>query len=420
MALYSGFHKLTLEERIKFLMQHVGLEANEAQALLNSGSLDMQVADRWIENVVGSIHLPLGLATNFKINGHELMVPMAIEEPSVVAAACRAAKQTLPDGFKADADDPVMIGQIQLIDVPDIKSAIKKIETNKKEILGVADTFVSSHLGKFGGGVRDLAIKVVTTNRQKLLVIEFYVDVRDAMGANMINTLLEGITPTIVGYTGGKNRLRIISNLATKRKVRASAIWKKEVVGEEIIDGVLDAYEFANADIYRCCTHNKGIMNGIDAVVLATGNDWRAVEAGAHAYASIKGYHSLTTYKKTEKGDLEGSIELPLAVATVGGAVNTSPTAKIALKIMGVKTSQELAMVCACVGLANNFAALSALATVGIQQGHMKLHARNVAIRAGAESTEEIDLVAAKLSEEKDFTTDKARSILERFRKGGS
>jgi hydroxymethylglutaryl-CoA reductase len=250
-----------------------------------------------------------------------------------------------------------------------------------------------------------------------MLIVYFYVVVSDAQGANMVNTMLENVAPTLAELTKGRIRLRIISNLATKRKVRASAVWKKEVVGSEVIDGVLDAYEFAKNDVYRCATHNKGIMNGIDAVVMATGNDWRSVEAGAHVYAALDGYKPLTHYHKNKNGDLAGSIELPLAVATVGPAVNTSPTVKIILKIMKVTTSQELAMAMACVGLANNFAALSALSTEGIQKGHMKLHARNIAAYAGTSSPEETEAVAEVLSNDKNFSLEYAKEVLKRMRK---
>jgi hydroxymethylglutaryl-CoA reductase len=270
---------------------------------------------------------------------------------------------------------------------------------------------------RWGGKVLDFHARALDSGRGAMLLVEFDINVSDAMGANMVNTTLEGVAPTLATLTGGSLCLRIITNLAVKRKVRASALWKKGAVGEDTIEGILNGYELAKADIYRCATHNKGIMNGIDAVVLATGNDWRAVEAGAHAYASMGEYHPLTRYEKNEKGDLLGSIELPMAVATVGGAVNSSPTAKIALKIAGIKTSQELAMACACVGLANNFAALAALSTVGIQAGHMKLHAKNVAVIAGAQTPEEIDAVAAELAEKKNFGSDFAKEVLDRIRK---
>ena len=412
---FSGFYKLPLNERQKRIKEYAKLSDEELNLLSNTGSLKPEMADRMIENVIGAIHLPLGVATNFKINGKEYVIPMAVEEPSIIAGACKAAKLTLPKGFKAEADEPIMIGQVQIVDVPDIARAKKNLETNKQEIMKIAQEYMKSH-AKYWAGVLDFKVRSLVSDKHTMLVVEFSNNVSDAMGANMVNTTLEGIAPTLATLTEGKIRLRILTNLAVKRIARASAIWKKDVVGVDIIAGVLDAYEFANSDIFRCATHNKGIMNGIDAVLVATGNDWRAVEAGAHAFASMGEYKPLTRFEKTEKGDLLGTIELPLAVATVGGAVNSIPCAKIALKIMNVKTSQELAMVCACVGLANNFAALSALATEGIQAGHMKLHARNIAVIAGAETPEEIDFVAEALAEKKDFSSDYAKKVLAKIR----
>jgi len=412
---FSGFYKIDAKERIEKIKKYANLTDEEVEALKNTGALDLERADRMVENVIGAIHLPLGLATHFTINGKEMVIPMAVEEPSVIAAACKAAKQTLPKGFVANADEPIMMGQIQLVDVPDIGKAKKKLDEKRDEIIKVANEYMTPH-AKWGAKVIDFNMRNIGKHKHMLLV-EFDINVSDAMGANMVNTTLEGVAPTVASYAGGKVRLRIITNLAVKRKVTATAIWKKNVIGEEVIQGVLDGYELAKADVYRCSTHNKGIMNGIDAVILATGNDWRAVEAGAHTFASLDGYHPLTHYEKTHDGDLLGKIELPLVAATVGGAINTSPTARIALKIMGVKNSQELAMAAACVGLANNFAALAALSTTGIQHGHMKLHAKNIAVLAGANNPDEIDKVADKLAESKNFNTDYAKQILEGIRK---
>ncbi len=415
MADFSGFYKLTVAERQKIIKAHAGLTDAELAALNDMGALKPELADRMVENVIGAIHLPLGLATNFRINGKDMVIPMALEEPSVIAAACRAAKLCLPEGFRAEADEPVMTGQVQLMDVPDLELALRNLDTNRHEILKIAGEYMKPHK-RWGGKVLDFHSRALQSEKGAILLVEFDINVSDAMGANMVNTTLEGVAPTLATLSGGKTCLRIITNLAVKRKVRASALWKKGAIGEDVVEGILNGYALARADIYRCATHNKGIMNGIDAVVLATGNDWRAVEAGAHAYASMGEYHPLTRYEKNEKGDLLGSIELPMAVATVGGAVNSSPTAKIALKIAGIKTSQELAMACACVGLANNFAALAALGTVGIQAGHMKLHAKNVAVIAGAQTPEEIDAVAAELAEKKNFGSDFAKEILDRIR----
>jgi len=413
----SGFYKLSMKERQDKVRELTGLTEEGIARLNDTGALKPEMAERMVENAIGAIHLPLGVATNFSINGKEMLIPMAVEEPSIIAGASRAAKLTLPEGFHAEADEPIMIGQIQVVDMPDIGQARKNLENSREEVLDIARKFMEPH-EKWGAGVVGFESKPLKVGKKDDLIVEFYFNVSDAMGANMVNTSLEGIAPTIGMLTEGKVRLRIISNLATKRMVRARAIWKKDVIGQDTVYGVLDGYEFAKADIYRCATHNKGIMNGIDALVLATGNDWRAVEAGAHAYASIGQYKPLTRFEITEKGDLLGSIELPMAVATVGGAVNSSPTAKAALQIMGVKGSRELAMACACAGLANNFAALSSLATVGIQSGHMKLHARNIAVLAGAKTTEEIDAVSKELAEDKDYSSQHAKELLDRLRSG--
>ena len=412
----SGFYKLKPEDRLKKIKAVAGLTDVEAAALADTGALKMEVADKNVENVIGAVHLPLGIATHFKINGKDALVPMAVEEPSVIAGACRAAKQALPEGFKADADESVMIGQIQVVGVPDANAALKNLELNRKEIMKEASHFMAQH-EKYGCGVRGFEAKSLQTERGEMIIVDFQIAVGDAQGANMVNTTLEGVASTIAQLTGGTIRLRIVSNLAVKRKARASAVWKKGIIGQDTVEGVLDAYEFAKADVYRCATHNKGIMNGISAVAVATGNDWRSVEAGAHSYAALGQYHPLTKFYRNEKGDLVGSIELPLALATVGPAVYSSPTAKIALKIAGVKGSRELAMMMACVGLASNFAALSALSTVGIQQGHMKLHARNIATYAGATTPQEIDKVASKLAEEKNFSIERAKEILNGMRK---
>lgn len=412
----SGFYKLNIDERLSLLKKHRNLSDDEASLLKNSGALSLDIADRMIENVVGAMHLPFAVATHFKINGKEMLIPMSIEEPSVVAAACKAAKLTLPEGFSTKSDEPIMIGQVQIINVN--KDALKEFEKHKKEISEIAREH-AKQIERYGGGVRDLYAKIIKSSRGDMLVAYFDVDVRDSMGANTVNTILEGVAPSIAGYVGGKLRLRIISNLAVKRKVYAQTVWKKDAIGEDGIEGILDAYELAKSDIYRCVTHNKGIMNGIDAVALATGQDWRAIEAGAHAYASLNGYHPLTHYERTKSGDLLGKIELPLAAGTVGGAINTSPTAKLALKILAINSSPELAGAMACVGLANNFAALYALSTTGIQAGHMKLHARNIAVLAGATSPEEIDKVAAELADKKDFSLELAKEILKKIKAMG-
>lgn len=411
----SGFYKLSVKERLTKIKEDAGLSDEEVRVLTNGGALSLEIADRMVENVIGVGHLPIGIATHFKINGRETLVPMEIEEPSVIAAASNAAKLCLPEGFTAKADEPIMIGQVQFIRVKNAKESVKRIQREKKKIIAAASEF-TKQIEKYGGGVKNVYAKNFRTKRGEMIVVYFDIDVRDAMGANTINTVLEGVSPFLAEYINGEYKLRILSNLAVKRKAYAEAVWKKENVGKEVVEGVLDAYEFAKADIFRTATHNKGIMNGIDAVALATGQDWRAVEAGAHAYAALNGYKPLTHYEKNKNGDLVGRIELPLAVGTVGGAINTSPTAKICLKILGVKSAKELAMVMACVGLANNFAALRALSTEGIQKGHMKLHARNLAIIAGAKTPDEIDAVAKALAEKNEYSVEAAKKVLERIR----
>jgi hydroxymethylglutaryl-CoA reductase len=411
----SGFYKLGTEERLKKIKEIAGLSDEEAAVLKNTGALKIEIADRMVENVIGAVHLPLGIATNFRINGKEYAIPMAIEEPSVIAAACKAAKLALPEGFTAGADESIMIGQMQI--VHPAKDAIKKLEANKKNIEAAATEALAEH-ARYGVCLKDIKFRKLKTHRGTMVLAEFDVNVGDAMGPNMIHTMLELIAPQVAGYANGEVRLRIITNLAVKRKAWAEAEWTNEALGgEEAAEKILDGYELAASDRYRCATHNKGIMNGIDAVAMATGQDWRGVEAGAHSYAAFrgKGYEPLTKYEKTDKG-IRGRIELPLAVATVGGTIGSSPTARICLKILNVKGAQELAMVCACVGLANNFAALYALSTEGIQKGHMKLHARSVAVRAGAQTPEEIDAAASEMAEKKNYSADFAKSIIERIR----
>jgi hydroxymethylglutaryl-CoA reductase len=343
------------------------------------------------------------------------LIPMSIEEPSVVAAASYAAKLCRDSGgFSANADPPIMIGQIQLVDVKNPQETISKLLSEKKKIIEIAREYAKG-IEKYGGGVRDFSARELNTKRGEMIIVDFHIDVRDAMGANITNTILEGVAPEIEKISSAKALLKILSNFAILRKARATAIWKKETIGGEgVVERILDAWAFAEADIFRATTHNKGIMNGIDAVALATGNDWRAIEAGAHAYASMSGkYTSLTTYRKLPNGDLQGEIELPLAVGIVGGATNSLPTSKLALKILGVKSSSELAAVMACVGLAQNFAALRALATEGIQKGHMQLHARNIAISAGAKG-DEIEKIAKKMIEKKDISLRYAKELLEK------
>lgn len=412
---FSGFYKLSIEERLK-LLEGI-LDKNEIEILKQKGALEPAIADRMIENVVGTMQLPFAVGTNFVINGKEILIPMALEEPSVVAGACKAAKLCLPSGFTAECDESVMIGQIQLVNIQDTAKAKKELDNKKEEIIKIASSLYIGNQ-EFWGGVKDFQVREMKTKRGGMLVCDLLIDVKDVMGANTINTILEALAPTLEAYSGGKSRLKILSNLAIYRKVRAKAVWKKDVIGQEAIDGVLDGYEFAANDMFRCATHNKGIMNGVDAIALACGQDWRAIEAGAHTFASYKGkYIPLTKFEIDTNGDLVGSIELPLAVGVFGGAIRTSPTASIALKILGAKTSKDLAMAMACVGLANNFAALLALSTTGIQAGHMKLHARNIAVLAGASTPEEIDKVSDYLAEKKNYSSDFAKEYLDSIKK---
>ena len=409
----SGFYKRDTKERLAIVKDFAGLTDEEVAVLGATGALG-DLADRMIENVVGTMPLPLGIATNFLINGNDYLIPMAIEEPSVVAAASNAAKMARAQGgFQTSSTEPIMIGQIQVTDVPDPSSAKFTILAQKQRILEIANE-KDPMLVSLGGGANDIEVKVIDTTVGPQVIVHLLVNVKDAMGANAVNTMAEAVAPFVEQITGGSVYLRIISNLATYRLVYARAVFAKdEIGGEGVVDGIINAYSFAKSDPYRCATHNKGIMNGIDPVVIATGNDFRAVESGAHAYASITGqYQPLTRWERNKDGDLVGTIEIPLAVGLVGGATTTHPTAKVNVKILGVKTANELAEIIAAVGLAQNFAALRALATEGIQRGHMSLHARNVAIAAGAKG-DQIDNVAEILVKEKKVRIDRAKEVLE-------
>ena len=413
-----GFYKLSVKERMEIVKEFAGLTDEEASLLQSTGSLSLELADRMIENVVGAIPIPLGIAVNFLINGKDYLIPMAIEETSVVAAASYGAKMTRSKGgIFTDSTEPVMIGQIQVVKVKDPYRARMAILESKDEILEKANE-QDPMLVSVGGGAKDVRAKVIHTIRGAMVIAELLVDCRDAMGANAVNTMAEAVAPMIEKITGGKALLRIISNLATERLARAwTVVDKEEVGGEEVVDGIIDAYAFAAADPYRAATHNKGILNGIIAVALATCNDHRAIEAGAHAYAARSGHYSpLSVWEKNEDGDLVGSIELPLAVGIIGGATKVHPVAKVALKILGVKTARELSEVMAAVGLAQNLAALRALAHEGIQRGHMSLHARNIAIMAGA-TGDLIDLIAERMVEERKIRMDRAKELLEEYRK---
>ena len=414
----SGFYKLTPKERVQIVKEFAGLTDEEVEILQSTGSLKLELADRMIENVVGAIPIPLGIAVNFLINGKDYLIPMAIEEPSVVAAASYAAKMArLKGGFFTSSTEPIMIGQIQAVGIKDPYGAKMAIIAAKNEIIKKANE-QDPMLVSVGGGAKDLEVKVIETNTGPMVITELYVDCRDAMGANAVNSMAEAVAPMIERITHGKVYMRIISNLAVKRLARAwTVIAKEEVGGEEVVNGMVEAYNFAAADPFRAATHNKGILNGIIGVVIATGNDHRAVEAGAHAYAARSGHYGpLTVWEKNKDRDLVGSIELPMAVGIIGGATKVHPVAKVALKILGVKTANELGEVMAAVGLAQNLGALRALAHEGIQRGHMSLHARNIAITAGA-TGDLIDLVVEKMVEERKVRLDRAKELIEEYKK---
>lgn len=413
----GGFHKLSVEQRIGQVAAFAALDDAERQHLANTGNLSSELADRLIENVVGTLNIPLGIATNMKIDGRDCLIPMATEESSVVAAVCNAARQCYDSGgFITSMSGTRMIAQIQLTGVPDAQHARLQILERRGEIQALCDE-CDPILLKIGGGFRDLNVRVLDTRGGPMVIAHLIVDTRDAMGANAVNTMAEKVGPRIAEWTGGKTHLHILSNLADQRLARARCVWPLAAIGGEAVrDGILSAYHFADADPYRAATHNKGVMNGISAVVLATGNDTRAVEAGAHAWAARNGhYGSLTHWETTANGDLAGSIEVPMAVGLVGGATKLHPTAKLALKILGVQTAEELARIIAAVGLAQNFSALKALATTGIQRGHMALHAQNIAMMAGAVG-DEVERLARVLVDKRLVRLDVAEAELKTLR----
>jgi hydroxymethylglutaryl-CoA reductase len=422
-----GFYNMPLEDRLEHLADAAGLDPSDLSAFQTSG-LSMDQANNMVENAVGTFSLPLGIGMNFLINGREVLVPMAIEEPSVIAGASFMAKLVrAAGGFSFTTSAPEMIGQIQVLDIKDLMSATMKLLDHKSELLAEAN-LLDPVLIKFGGGARDLEIRIIEESPiGPFLVLHLIYDVRDAMGANAVNTACEKLAPRIAKITGGRVHLRILSNLADKRLVTTSCkilledlSFKnadgKTFASEQVRDGIIEAWAFAAADPYRAATHNKGIMNGVDAVVIATGNDWRAIEAGAHAYAARDGrYTSLSKWAKDRDGNLIGELEMPMAIGIVGGATKVHPGAKAALKLMGIKTAGELAGIIASVGLAQNLAALRALATEGIQAGHMTLHARQVATAAGA-TGEQVGEVAAKMVAEKVIRIDRAEQILKEYK----
>jgi hydroxymethylglutaryl-CoA reductase len=378
----SGFYKMPVNERMEMVGKLRGLSRDEIDAI-TLGGLTLESADKMIENVIGNFTLPLGIATNFRVNGKDYLVPMAIEEPSVVAAASNSAKVArIKGGFTTTSTEPVMIGQIQVVEVPDFGIAHARIADEKDRLLELANQ-QDPVLQKHGGGAQDIEVRELDSRLGKMMVLHLLVDCRDAMGANTINTMCEILAPLVEELTGGKVLLRILSNLANHRLVKAEAVFAAdamatdELKGEEVVDRIITAQAFAEVDPFRCATHNKGVMNGVEAVVRATGNDTRAVEAGYHAYCALQGeYRPMTTYEKDENGDLVGTLEMPMAVGLVGGATKVHPVAQACLKILGVRSGGELSEVIVAAGLAQNHAALRALSTVGIQKGHMALHAR--------------------------------------------
>ncbi len=414
-----GFYKKSIDERLDLIAKLANLTEDEKRLLRNLGNLDDKIADAMIENVIGGMTYPFAIATNFKINGKDRLVAMVIEESSVVAAASNAAKMLREgDGIVAIADKHYMIGQIHIMNVISPYYKAMKIIEHKEEIIDHANQ-QDPVLVKLGGGAKDLEVRVIETRKGPAIVVHLIVNVLDAMGANAVNTMAESIAPLLEKITGGEVRLRIISNNAIYRIARAWARASPEAVGgEEVVDKIVDASILAEADPYRAATHNKGIMNGIIAVALATGQDHRAIEAGAHAYAARTGvYKPLSIWEKDEKGYLVGSLELPLQIGIIGGAVKVHPIAQLALKIMEVKTARDLAEIMAAVGLAQNLAAVRALVTEGIQRGHMKLHAKNLAVMAGA-TGDMIDKVAERMIKDQRIRFDYAKELVEKLSRG--
>ncbi|HOD04575.1 MAG TPA: hydroxymethylglutaryl-CoA reductase, degradative [Anaerolineaceae bacterium] len=417
------FYDLTPDERRKQIARQVSLTDEEFDALSGCTGLSLEQADHMIENVIGTYALPLGIAQNFVINGRAVLVPMVVEEPSIVAGASFMARLVRGGGgFTTSSDEPLMIGQMQVLNLSDPAGAQQRLLAQKDRLLAAAAA-IDPVLERLGGGPRDLEVRLIEESPiGPFVVVHLIYDVRDAMGANAINTATERLTPLVAEISGGRVHLRILSNLADRRLARACCMVPLtdlafgDFGAEQVRDGILAAWAFAAADPYRAATHNKGIMNGIDAVVLATANDWRAIEAGAHAYAARSGrYTSLSTWSKDEDGNLVGELELPMAVGIVGGATRVHPGARAALKLMGVKTARDLAEIITAVGLAQNLAALRALATEGIQRGHMTLHARQVAVAAGATS-DEVQRVADRMVQEKAVRLDRAEMILKEIR----
>jgi hydroxymethylglutaryl-CoA reductase len=414
----SGFYKLPPDERLRAAAEQAGITPEEVSAV--ETGLELAQADKMVENVIGMFQVPLGIATNFVIDGREVLIPMATEEPSVIAAASNGARMAREaGGFSTSCTGPVMRAIIQATGIADPFGAKQAILLHKDELTEMANG-KDPMLIKYGGGVKDIEVHVIESRLGPMVVTHLIVDCRDAMGANAVNTMAEALAPHIERITGGRVYLRIISNLADKRLARARAVFRAEDIGgPEVVEGIIQAAALAEVDPYRAATHNKGIMNGVTAVVLATGNDTRAVEAGAHAFASVKGrYQSLTRYERNKDGDLVATIELPVAVGLVGGATRVHPVAKAAVKILGVKTADDLSRIIAAVGLCQNFAALRALASEGIQRGHMSLHAKNVAVQAGAKC-DLIEIIAARMAAERRINVDRAAELMKELEEKG-
>lgn len=409
----SKFFEKSRKDRLKIIGNFANLSEDELITLENmNGGISFDKADKMIENAIGTFSLPLGIATNFKINNKDYVVPMVIEEPSVIAAASKGAKiARIKGGFEVTADESYSIGQIQILNT-DANIAIKKINEQTNEILKLANS-KSNTLSKMNKGAKEIMCKEIDTPSGSMLIVELLIDVGDAMGANVTNTMCEAVSPLIEKITGGKALLRILSNYSTRRMVKAKAIFEKESVGgENVVDNIILAYEFADNDVYRAVTHNKGIMNGIISVANAVGQDSRAIEAAANAYAAISGkYRSLSKWSKDDDGNLVGILEIPLSVGIVGGIANVHPVAKICAKILNVESAQELACVMTATGLAQNYSAIRALSTEGIQKGHMRLHARNLAAAAGA-TPEQIDSIVEKMVQVNSISLDKAKELL--------
>jgi hydroxymethylglutaryl-CoA reductase len=409
----SRFFEKSRKERLDIVCDAAGLDSEERKILESAGGIAFEQADKMVENAVGTFSFPLGIATNFVINKKEYLVPMVIEEPSVIAAASKAAKiARARGGFTVTCDESYSMGQIQVLDV-DAESAQKKIAEKERQILELANS-KSKTLSRMGKGAKQVSCRILDTDIGRMLIVELLIDVGDAMGANVTNTMCEGVAPLIEEITGGRVVLRILSNYSIKRMVRGTAVFdKNEVGGEKLVDDIVAAYQFAEYDVFRAVTHNKGIMNGVIAVANATGQDTRAIEAASHAYAAKDGrYKSLTQWRKDENGDLVGKIEIPMSVGIIGGIINVHPTAKVCSKILGVQSAGELACVIAAAGLAQNFSAMRALASEGIQKGHMRLHARNLAAAAGARS-DQIDKIVEQMTKEGNISINRARELLQ-------